>query len=73
MKIRRYYTELVDRAVRSAAQGALLSVGVETAQVNALAIDWTLMAGMAGGGVVLSTLTSLAARGITGRVGPGQD
>lgn len=69
-KIRDYYNQLADRAVRSAAQGAILSIGVETAQVNALAIDFPLMGGMAAGAALLSLLTSLAARGLTGSTGP---
>ena len=66
-KIRTYYTELVDRAVKTAAQAAILSVGVESTQVNALAVDWTLMGGMAAGGAALSVLTTLTQRGIFGR------
>lgn len=66
-KIRDYYTDTLDRAVKTAAQAAVLSVGVETAQVNALSVDWMLMAGMAGGGFVLSLLTTIGLRGILGR------
>lgn len=62
-----YAGVLIDRAVKSAAQAAILSVGVETASVNALALDWTLLGGMALGGAVLSLLTNLSHRGITGR------
>lgn len=67
MAVKDYYTELVDRAVKSAAQAAVLSVGVESAQADALAFDWKLMAGMAAGGAVLSLLTNLGQRGIFGR------
>lgn len=70
--VRAHWTQLADRAVRSAAHGAILSIGVESAQVDALAIDWRLMGGMAAGGALLSVLTSLGARGITGRTGPEQ-
>lgn len=70
--IRRYYTQLADRAVRSAAQAAVLSIGVESAQVDAFAIDFRLLAGMAAGGALLSVLTSLGARGITGKTGPAE-
>ncbi len=66
-KVRAYYTELVDRAVKTAAQAAVLSIGVETAQVDALAVDWTLMGGMALGGFLLSVLTTLAQRGLFDR------
>lgn len=62
-----YYTDLVDRAVKTAAQAAILSVGVESASVNALAVDWALMGGMALGGALLSLLTNVAERGIFGK------
>ena len=65
--MRRYYTDLVDRAVRTAAQSAVLSVGVESAQANAFAIDYRLMLGMALGGAVLSALTTLGTKGFSGR------
>lgn len=64
MNLSAYYTDLVDRAVKTAAQAAILSVGVESASVNALAVDWTLMGGMALGGALLSLLTNVAERGI---------
>lgn len=67
--MRDYYRDLADRAVKTAAQAAVLSVGVESAQVNALAVDWTLMLGMAGGGALLSLLTNVAERGLFGRKG----
>lgn len=67
MSVRDYYTDLVDRAVKTAAQSAVLSVGVESVQVNGLAVDWKLMAGMALGGALLSALTTVGQRGIFGR------
>lgn len=57
---------LLDRAAKSAAHGALLSVGVETTELNALAVDWQLMGGMALGAAVLSLLTNISHRGISG-------
>ena len=65
--LRDYYTDLVDRAVKTAAQSAVLSVGVETAQANAFAVDFALMGGMALGGALLSALTTVAQRGILGK------
>ena len=67
MAVKDYYTDLVDRAVKTAAQAAFLSIGVETAKVDALAVDFTLMGGMALGGALLSVLTTLGQRGIFGR------
>ena len=69
MAVKDYYTDLVDRAVKTAAQAAVLSIGVETVQVDALSVDFTLMAGMAAGGALLSVLTTLGQRGIFGREG----
>ena len=65
--LRDYYTDLVDRAVKTAAQSAVLSIGVESAQVNGFAVDWMLMAGMAAGGALLSVLTTVGQRGLFGR------
>ena len=67
MAVKDYYTDLVDRAVKTAAQAAVLSIGVESAQVDALAVDFALMGGMALGGALLSILTTLGQRGIFGR------
>ena len=69
MAVKDYYTDLVDRAVKTAAQAAVLSIGVETVQVDALSVDFALMAGMAAGGALLSVLTTLGQRGIFGREG----
>lgn len=70
-----YLIDLADRAVKTAAQAALLTIGAD--QFNALTADWQLVGGMALGGAVLSLLTNLAQRGIRGRRGddpaPGQD
>ena len=65
--MRKYYTDLIDRAVKSAAQGAIASIGVESAQVNALAVDFKLMGGLALGMGLLSVLTTLGQRGLLGR------
>lgn len=65
--MKRYYTELVDRAVKTAAQSAALVLGADV--VNALDADWRLVAGMAAGGAVLSVLTTLGQRGLFGREG----
>ena len=45
----------------------MLSVGVESAQTNAFAIDIRLMLGMAIGGALLSALTTLGVGGLSGR------
>lgn len=60
-----YARDLLDRAVKTAAQSALLTLGAD--QVNALDADWRLVGGMALGGALLSVLTNVAERGIFGR------
>lgn len=64
-KIRDYWTETVERAAKTAAQAAVLVLGAD--QVNALDADWRLVAGFAAGGAVLSVLTTIGQRGLTGR------
>lgn len=63
--IRRYYTDMVDRATRTAAQVAVLMIGADT--VNVVDVDWLQIAGFAAGGAALSILTTLGQRGILGR------
>lgn len=55
---RLFWVESLERAVKSAAQGALLAVGAD--QLDVLALDWSVLAGFAGGAFLLSALTSLA-------------
>lgn len=64
---RAYLADLADRMVKSAAQGAILAVGVESTTADAFAIDWRLCAGMAIGSAFLSLLMNLATRGLSGR------
>lgn len=65
----RYTLDIIDRAVKTAAQSAILVLGAD--QVNALSSDWQLVGGFALGGAALSVLTSLASGGI-GRKGDAQ-
>ena len=64
MMSRRFWLECVERAVKSAAQSALLVVGAE--QLDALSADWRTIGAFAAGGAVLSMLTSIASK----RIGP---
>ena len=66
-KVKAYYTDLVDRAVKSAAQAAILALGAD--QLNVLDADWKTVGGFALGGAVLSALTNLGQRGLLGREG----
>lgn len=60
-----YAGDLLDRAVKTAAQAALLTIGAD--QVDAFHADWRTVLGMAAGGFVLSALTTIGQRGIFGR------
>ena len=60
-----FWKAAAERAVKTAAQSAILVFGAE--QVNAIAVDWLDVGGFAAGGFVLSLLTSLA----SSQFGPG--
>ena len=53
-----YLLGIVERAAKTAAQSALLVIGAD--QLNVLTLDWANVAGFAGGGFVLSVLTSVS-------------
>jgi hypothetical protein len=53
-----FLVDTAERAVKTAAQSALLAIGAD--QLNTLAADWQTVASFALGGAVLSVLTSLA-------------
>jgi hypothetical protein len=57
---RQWWKESTERAVKSAAQAVVLSWALGDQLLNALSIDWQAAAGFAGGGALLSYLTSLA-------------
>ena len=59
-----YLLAVLERAVKTAAQSALLVLGAD--QIDALAVSWADVAGFAAGGFVLSVLTSLATAGFGG-------
>ena len=56
----RFIRETIERAVKTAAQSALLIIGAN--QIDALSADWKAIASFAAGGFVLSVLTSLASK-----------
>lgn len=59
-----YLLAVLERAVKTAAQAALLVLGAD--QINAMNANWTDVGGFALGGFVLSVLTSLATSGLGG-------
>ena len=63
--IKRYYTDMVDRAARTAAQVAVLMIGADA--VSVVDLDWLTIAGFAASGAVLSVLTTLGKRGLFNR------
>jgi hypothetical protein len=56
--MRQFVVDAVERAAKTAAQAALLVIGAD--QANVLTLDWQNLAGFAGGGFLLSLLTSVA-------------
>ena len=56
----RFVREMLERAVKSAAQAAILVIGAD--QLDALSADWRSVASFAAGAAVLSILTSIASR-----------
>ena len=64
----RFWTAALERAVKSAAQAAILVLGAD--QLNVLAVAWPEVGGFALGGFVLSILTSVASDAITRSDGP---
>lgn len=67
MFTRTFVRRAVERAVKTAAQAALLTFGAD--QLDAFDTDWRIAGGMALGGAVLSLLTSV----VTEPVGPAGD
>lgn len=53
-----FWKAAVERAIKSAAQVAILTIGADS--FNVVTMDWAEVAGFSGGGFVLSILTSVA-------------
>lgn len=52
-----FWKDVLERAIKTAAQSAILSFGAD--QFNVINVDWISIAGFAAGGFVLSVLTSI--------------
>jgi len=63
---RAFWLDAIERALKSAAQGAMLAAGQDVASVDLFAADWRNVAGMAAGMAALSILTSVASAGSPG-------
>ena len=59
MLSRVFLRDLLERALSTAAQSALLVLGAD--QINAITADWQTVAGFAAGGFVLAVLKGVAA------------
>ena len=65
---KRFWQAVAERAVKTAAQSAVLVIGAD--QFNVIHVDWLEVAGFAGGGAVLSVLTSVASARLSDGDGP---
>lgn len=68
MKISDYWRAVAERAIKTAAQVAVLTIGGDV--VDAFDLDWKNIVGLALGGALLSILTSLASISLGGDHGP---
>lgn len=70
-----FWLALLERALRTAAQAAIVAIigtgvmAAQDAQVNAFTVDWAAVGGFALGGFILSALFSIVA-GTFGPAGP---
>lgn len=65
---RAFWTAALERGIKTAAQAAILVIGAD--QFNVVTVDWPEVAGFAGGGLVLSLLTSIVSANVGGAPGP---
>lgn len=68
MFTRAFWSAALERAIKTAAQSAVLVIGAD--QFNALAVSWPEVGGFALGGFVLSVLTSVGSDYFTSEDGP---
>jgi len=68
MFTRKFWIKATERALKAAAQAALLVIGAE--QINAIrGVDWENVLGFALGGLILSYLTSI----VSAPIGPDKE
>lgn len=65
---RAFWVAAAERAIKTAAQTAIVTVGADT--IDVLSADWVTIASMGAGGAVLSVLTSIASAKISSDAGP---
>lgn len=66
MNRKEFWIGALERAAKTAAQSVISVWAVGDGMLNVLTVDWSLGAGVAGGGFLLSLLSSIA----SARVGP---
>lgn len=59
-----FWIAALERGAKTAAQSVLSVWAVGDGMLNVLTVDWALGAGVAGGGFVLSLLSSIASAGL---------
>lgn len=61
-----FWRDALERAIKTAAQSAILGGGFTSVTANALLFDWVALGGFAAGGFVLSALSSVGSYVFTG-------
>jgi hypothetical protein len=63
---RSFWVDAAERAVKTAAQAALLVLGQDALGFDVMSADWSAVIGFAAGGALLSFLTSIVSAGQPG-------
>ena len=61
-----FWRDALERAIKTAAQSAIVGAGFTSVTANALMFDWVALGGFAAGGFVLSVLSSVGSYAFTG-------
>ena len=61
-----FWRDALERAIKTAAQSAIVGAGFTSVTANALTFDWVALGGFAAGGFVLSVLSSVGSYAFTG-------
>lgn len=66
-----FWLAALERAIKTAAQSAILALGAGA--VDVLSVPWQSVGALAAGGAVLSLLTTLATGAVTGQASAGPE
>ena len=61
-----FWRDVLERAIKTAAQSAIVGAGFTSVTANALTFDWVALGGFAAGGFILSVLSSVGSYAFTG-------